>query len=250
MLLEINGAAVTGRVAPFSARVSGGQLIHLLGPNGAGKSSLLALLSGLLPGSGEIQFLGQPLNRWSGQQLARQRGWLHQQQLPPGMMAVHHYLQQHLQYADRSCDSTLAQITGALQLEDKLARPLNQLSGGEWQRVRLAAVLLQIHPGMNSQGRLLLLDEPMAGLDVAQQVALDRLLVALCRSGVTVIMSGHDLNHSLHHAQQVWLMQRGVMVAQGDAQQVLQPAILQSVYGVPFRKLSVEGQQILTTFVD
>ncbi|WP_437611079.1 vitamin B12 ABC transporter ATP-binding protein BtuD [Erwinia sp. V71] len=250
MLLEMHDAAVAGRVAPFSACVGRGQMIHLLGPNGAGKSSLLARLSGLLPGSGDIQFLGQLLESWSGQQLARHRGWLHQQQLPPGMMAVYHYLQQYLHHADRPCDSALAQISGELQLDDKLARSLHLLSGGEWQRVRLAAVLLQIHPGVNSQGRLLLLDEPMAGLDVAQQVALDRLLAALCEAGITVIMSGHDLNHSLHHAQQVWLMQRGAMVAQGDAQQVLQPEILASVYGVPFRKLSVEGQQILTTLVD
>ncbi|MCU5774933.1 vitamin B12 ABC transporter ATP-binding protein BtuD [Erwiniaceae bacterium BAC15a-03b] len=250
MLLDIDGAALAGRLAPFSAQVTPGQLIHLLGPNGAGKSSLLARLSGLLPGSGRIQFLDKPLEIWSGQQLARHRGWLHQQQLPPGLMAVFHYLQQHLQYADQSCDTVLAHILAELQLTDKLARPLNQLSGGEWQRVRLAAVLLQITPQANSHGKLLLLDEPMAGLDVAQQAALDRLLLAQCQAGVTVIMSGHDLNHSLRHAQQVWLLKGGAVIAQGATQQVMQPEQLEQLYQVPFRKLTVEGHQILTTLVD
>ncbi|MFS2223672.1 vitamin B12 ABC transporter ATP-binding protein BtuD [Pantoea sp. B65] len=250
MLLEIEGAAVSGRLAPFSAQVGSGQLIHLLGPNGAGKSSLLARLSGLLPGSGRIQFLARPLESWSGHQLARHRGWLHQQQLPPGLMAVFHYLQQHLQYADQQSDAALAQVITELQLSDKLARPLNQLSGGEWQRVRLAAVLLQISPQANSQGKLLLLDEPMAGLDVAQQAALDRLLLALCQAGISIIMSGHDLNHSLRHAQQVWLMRGGEMIAQGDTQQVMQPAILERVYQVPLRKLTVEGHQMLITLAE
>lgn len=250
MLLEIEQAAVAGRLAPFSAQVSSGQLIHLLGPNGAGKSSLLARLSGLLPGSGKVQFLGKPLEDWSGSQLARHRGWLHQQQLPVGQMAVFHYLQQHLLHADQPYETVLQQVLEGLQLGDKLARPLNQLSGGEWQRVRLAAVLLQIAPAANSQGKLLLLDEPMAGLDVAQQAAVDRLLLPLCQAGVSIIMSGHDLNHSLRHAQQVWLMADGHLVAQGETATVMQPERLEQVYQVPFRKLTVEGHQILTTLTE
>lgn len=250
MLLEIERAAVPGRLAPFSAQVSSGQMIHLLGPNGAGKSSLLALLSGLLPGSGSVQFLGKPLTAWSGSQLARYRGWLPQQQLPVGQIAVFHYLQQHLLHADRPCDAALQRILAALQLSDKLARAVNQLSGGEWQRVRLAAVLLQVTPDVNSQGKLLLLDEPMAGLDVAQQAAVDGLLLSLCQTGVTVMMSGHDLNHSLRHAQQVWLLDGGQLVAQGSAEAVMQPEQLQQVYRLPFRKLTVEGHQILTTLTE
>ena len=70
----------------------------------------------------------------------------------------------------------LSDIAARLGLDNKLGRPVNQLSGGEWQRVRLAAVILQIDPLSNSAGQLLLLDEPMNSLDVAQQAALDRLL--------------------------------------------------------------------------
>jgi vitamin B12 transport system ATP-binding protein len=53
------------------------------------------------------------------------------------------------------------------------------------------------------------LDEPMNSLDVAQQAALDRCLRELCEAGVAVVMSSHDLNHTLRHAHQSWLICRG-----------------------------------------
>ncbi|MGS2895171.1 vitamin B12-transporter ATPase, partial [Escherichia coli] len=83
---------------------------------------------------------------------------------------------------------------------DKLGRSTNQLSGGEWQSVRLAAVVLQITPQANPAGQLLLIDEPMNSLDVAQQSALDKILSALCQPGLAIVMSSHDLNHTLRHA--------------------------------------------------
>ncbi|QKJ87013.1 Vitamin B12 import ATP-binding protein BtuD [Paramixta manurensis] len=248
MLLEIERAAVSGRLSPFSACVSAGERIHLLGPNGAGKSSLLARLSGLLPGVGRVQFLGQPLENWSGKQLARLRAWLPQQQPPLGQMAVFHYLQLHLVDEAPQDESTLQTILHCLQLKDKLSRRLTHLSGGEWQRVRLAAALLQIGSGPVAKGKLLLLDEPMSGLDVAQQAAVDDLLAPLSANGVAVIMSGHDLNHSLHQAQRVWLMKAGQVVAQGAVEEVMQPELLQQVYEVPFRKLCVEGHNMLTVW--
>ncbi len=105
---------------------------------------------------------------------------------------------------------------GGLGLDNKLGRPVNQLSGGEWQRVRLAAVILQIDPLSNSAGQLLLLDEPMNSLDVAQQAALDRLLHELSAAGIAVVMSSHDLNHTLRHAGQSWLLCRGSHRLRGD----------------------------------
>ncbi len=98
---------------------------------------------------------------------------------------------------------------GALALDDKLGRSTNQLSGGEWQRVRLAAVVLQITPQANPAGQLLLLDEPMNSLDVAQQSALDKILSALCQQGLAIVMSSHDLNHTLRHAHRAWLLKGG-----------------------------------------
>ncbi|RRZ90388.1 vitamin B12 ABC transporter ATP-binding protein BtuD [Erwinia sp. 198] len=242
MLLQCEGVAVPQRLAPFTASVDKGELIHLLGPNGAGKSSLLAALAGLLPAEGRIVFSGTPLSGWNGYALARRRAYLAQQQRPPGSMPVWHYLKQH-QLADES-DRILITLCETFQLADKLARSLSRLSGGEWQRVRLVAVLCQT---AQPEGQLLLLDEPLTGLDLAQQAAFDRCVAERVAEGLTIIMSGHDINHSLHHARRVWLLQEGVLLRQGATEEVLQPETLSAVYHVPFRKIDVEGQSLLTT---
>lgn len=244
MLMTLKDAAVPGRLAPFSATVASGQRLHLVGPNGAGKSTLLALLAGLLSASGELTFLQRPLAHWQGQTLARLRAWLPQQQMPLSDMPVFHYLRLHLQAgrAERKGDEALSALLTALQLRDKLQRRLTHLSGGEWQRVRLAAVMLQIDPAINPQGKLLLLDEPMTALDIAQQKAVDDQIARLCAAGITVIASGHDLNHSLQYADHVWLLHRGAVVAQGEARTMLTPERLAPLYHIAFRQVDLEGQ--------
>lgn len=244
MLLQCEGIAVGQRLAPFSASVGKGELIHLLGPNGAGKSSLLAALAGLLPTEGDILFIGRPLATWPGYELARRRAWLPQQQRAPGGMPVWHYLNMHRPGGLKESEQTLMTLCETFQLEDKLARPLSHLSGGEWQRVRLTAVFCQI---AQPEGQLLLLDEPLTGLDLAQQAAFDRVLATRVAAGLTVIMSGHDINHSLHQAQLVWLLKAGVLLKQGSAAEVLQPEMLSAVYQVPFKRVDAEGRTLLTT---
>ena len=97
----------------------------------------------------------------------------------------------------------------------------------------------------NPHGQLLLLDEPMNSLDVAQQNALDRLLSQLCLQGIAIVMSSHDLNHTLRHAHKVWLLKRGKLLASGACDGVLTPANLSLAYGVNFRRLDIEGHRML-----
>lgn len=241
--MTLQDVAESGRLGPVTATVNAGEILHLVGPNGAGKSTLLARMAGLASGPGNIIFNGTPLDTWHATALARRRGYLAQQQNPPFAMPVWHYLTLH--QPDRSHTELLHDVAGALGLDDKLGRAANQLSGGEWQRVRLAAIILQIHPEGNPEGQMLLLDEPMNGLDVAQQAALDRLLSALYRAGITVVMSSHDLNHTLRHAQQAWLLRNGKLIASGPRDSVLTPARLAQAYGMPFRRLDVEGHSVL-----
>ncbi|RPH20435.1 vitamin B12 ABC transporter ATP-binding protein BtuD [Buttiauxella warmboldiae] len=242
-LLQLNDVAVAERLGPISAAVQAGELVHLVGPNGAGKSTLLTRAAGLSSGDGQILFAGSNLNDWQPTQLARHRAYLTQQQLAPFSMPVWHYLQLHQQISPD--DSVMGKLADGLGLSDKLTRSVNQLSGGEWQRVRLAAVILQIHPDINPHGRLLLLDEPMNSLDVAQQTALDRILMALCEAGIAVVMSSHDLNHSLRHAHTVWLLRAGNMIAQGGRDEVLSPQHLATAYDIHFRRLQIEGHSML-----
>ncbi|WP_297196159.1 vitamin B12 ABC transporter ATP-binding protein BtuD [uncultured Pluralibacter sp.] len=242
-LLQLAKVAQAGRLQPVTANIEQGEILHLVGPNGAGKSTLLTRLAGLSSGEGRVLFEGQPLDTFAAQALARRRAWLTQQETPPFSMPVWHYLTLHQQGGPQ--DSLMQDICGALALADKLGRPAHQLSGGEWQRVRLAAVILQIHPRANSQGQLLLLDEPMNSLDVAQQNALDSLLSELRNAGITIVMSSHDLNHSLRFATHCWLMRGGSLLAAGATPEVLTADNLAAAYGTPFRLLETDGYQFM-----
>ncbi|WP_395300068.1 vitamin B12 ABC transporter ATP-binding protein BtuD [Enterobacter sp. ECC-175] len=242
-LMQLTDVAEKGRLEPLTASLNAGEILHLVGPNGAGKSTLLSRMAGLSAGEGAITLLDRALSDWPAVALAQRRSYLVQQQMPPFAMPVWHYLMLHLH--DKTRTALLAEVATALGLEDKLDRHASQLSGGEWQRVRLAAVVLQIHPAGNPQGRLLLLDEPMSGLDVAQQAALDALLSTLSAQGIAVVMSSHDLNHTLRHAHRVWLLARGKLIASGARDSVLTPPNLASAYHMPFRRLDIEGHRML-----
>lgn len=242
-LMQLNAVAEAGRLGPVTAEVKPGEILHLVGPNGAGKSTLLSRMAGLTAGEGDILLSGRLLKDWLPVEQAQRRAFLTQQQTPPFAMPVWHYLTLHQH--DKTHSTLLSDIAHALGLTDKLGRNVNQLSGGEWQRVRLAAVILQIHPAGSPHGQLLLLDEPMNSLDVAQQAALDKLLSALSRDGIAVVMSSHDLNHTLRHAHRVWLLARGMLVASGPRDNVLTPPNLAIAYGMPFRRLDIEGHRML-----
>lgn len=242
-LMQLSAVAEKGRLEPVNVEVHAGEIVHLVGPNGAGKSTLLARMAGLTTGEGEVVLQGHAVDEWPPVSLAHRRSYLVQQQTPPFAMPVWHYLTMHQH--DKTQTALLDEVAAALGLEDKLQRNANQLSGGEWQRVRLAAVILQIHPAGNPHGSLLLLDEPMSSLDVAQQAALDKLLSQLSGRGIAVVMSSHDLNHTLRHAHRVWLLARGKLLASGPRDNVLTPPNLAKAYGMPFRRLDIEGHRML-----
>ncbi|MGB8667087.1 MAG: ATP-binding cassette domain-containing protein, partial [Serratia inhibens] len=155
-MLQLSDVGVEGRLAPFSAQVDAGLQYHLIGPNGAGKSTLLARLAGMQPGGGEILLSGQPLAGYQGNELALHRAYLSQQQPPVALMPVFQYLALHQPAgaAEAAVESTILYLCQRLKLMDKLPRMLTQLSGGEWQRVRLASVLLQVWPTDNPYSQL------------------------------------------------------------------------------------------------
>ena len=242
-LMQLQNVGEGVRLQSISAVVERGEMVHLVGPNGAGKSTLLTRMAGLSRGKGDIVFNGQSLETWPAAQLARHRAYLSQHQAPPFAMPVWQFLMLH---QSQTQDTTVSvHVADALGLSNKLKRNVSQLSGGEWQRVRLAAVILQIHPAVNPNGQLLLLDEPMNSLDVAQQAALDKLLVELCAAGVAVVMSSHDLNHTLRHAHQSWLICRGQAIACGETSAVLTEENLTAAYAIPFQRIAVAGHFML-----
>src|SRR5476649_338953 len=243
-MLECHKVRVPGRVQAFTTHVSTGSRVHIIGPNGAGKTSLLARIAGMLDGEGHINLAGQALEGITGVQRARLRGYLCQQSLPVSMMPVFQYLSLHQPAGVDTAllEQTIAMLTSALHLQDKLCRPVTRLSGGEWQRVRLVAVLLQVWPTLNPHAHLLLLDEPLNSLDVAQQLALDSLITQFCASGGIAVISDHDLNHTMHYADQVWLMADGRVERAGTREEVMQVDLLAPIFGVNFQIHNMAGQ--------
>ncbi|HHE5697474.1 TPA: vitamin B12 ABC transporter ATP-binding protein BtuD [Citrobacter amalonaticus] len=242
-LMQLQDVADIPRLGPLCGEIRAGEILHLVGPNGAGKSTLLARMAGLTSGAGTITLAGTELASWPAAKLARYRAYLAQQQNPPFAMPVWHFLTLH--QADKTRTDQLTAVAESLGLADKLGRNAKALSGGEWQRVRLAAVILQIAPETNPQGQLLLLDEPMNSLDIAQQNALDCILNRLCEQGIAIVMSSHDLNHTLRHAHRAWLLKQGKLLASGPRDEVLTPAHLTRAYGLHFRRLDIEGHRMV-----
>ena len=118
-----------------------------------------------------------------------------------------------------------------LGLTDIFHRPMDAISGGQRQRVFVGRALVQ-------EPRAILLDEPNTFLDLKHQVELMTLLRTLAKDqNVGVLMASHDLNLAASGADSLILLDRGVVVAQGKPDEVLDPAILTRVYGVPMERV-------------
>jgi len=210
-----------------------GQMLCLMGSNGAGKTTLLRLLLGLLrPDKGRILLDGDDLHHLGRRAHARLMAYVPQRHdLPPpyGVAEIvrlgrlpHTGLTGALSPED---EKAVAQAMTQLDLSALQHRPCTSLSGGEYQRVLLARALAQDTP-------VLVLDEPLAGLDYGHQLRLMRLLSDLVKKGRLVVMTAHQPDLVYRHASQVVLLQMGRILAQGTPPAVLDASRLSAFYGV------------------
>jgi iron complex transport system ATP-binding protein len=213
--------------------VQAGELVAVCGPNGAGKSTLLRCAAGLLrPHAGSVLVDGVEVASLPPRERARRVGYLPQQpSVPAGLRCAE--VARLGRYAagagwtlgwseadDRGAQEAL-QATDTMHLAD---RPVEGTSGGERQRVLLARVLAQ-------GARLLVLDEPTAHLDLAHQVQVAALLRRLCHQGYAVLVATHDLNLASLFFQRLVLLDRGRVVVQGPAREVLRDETVRDTYG-------------------
>jgi len=229
------------RFGPVSVKTGEGLFIALVGPNGAGKSTLLNLVSGILSGKeGEISIYGKSLEAWSARERGRLMAFLSQDPERPFGFPVKEYIGlgrfphigpfRNLGEKDRDIVDSEIRAWG---LEDLKDRSVTGLSGGEFQRVRLARALAQ-EPG------ILLLDEPGNHLDLSSRTGILNRLRDEARAGRCVIAVLHDVNDALLYADQVWLVAAGRLLKKGTPTEVLQPDLLADVYGVnlvPFKNV-------------
>lgn len=232
-MITLSKVGVSGRLDAIDLVVNKAQHWHILGQNGAGKSTLLQIMSGLvLPQHGCYLLSGAPISDYSLAHLARFRAFHGQQQ-------VHSFAIPAGQYIDfygtgKGAHTLPAALTEALELKPLLSRPVTRLSGGEQQRVNLARALWQVWAAIEAGEALLVLDEPMQGLDIRHQLTFLTFLQQLCQQGNTTIISSHDLTLSARFASHAMLLNGGRHIASGDISQVFTPANLKMGYGIAF----------------
>lgn len=249
-MIRVKSIHVGERLLPLSFNLAPGTITHVIGPNGSGKSTLLSSLSGVgAEYKGQVQFDDVELADISVTDLALYRAYLSQNARPAFNLEVFQFLSLSIPACAKENNPAIQQalddITSMLEISDKLHRSIQALSGGEWQRVRLAAMCLQVWPSLNPYAQLLILDEPGAPLDIAQEALLYQLIGRVSELGITVIMANHDLNKTLRHADQVLLLDKGVLQSCGKAADVLTPDNLEKVFKTKVRSVSVEGDDYL-----
>lgn len=213
--------------------LAAGELVCLLGGNGAGKSTLLKIMLGLLtPAKGKVTVDGKLLGDFSRRELARQIAYVPQVHVAPFPYSVRQVVTMGRMPASgmfrAPSTADLARVEEVLrymEISHLADRPYTQISGGERQLTLIARALAQDAP-------LLVMDEPLTGLDYGHQVRLLKHLKRLIAEGYGVLMTTHDPDQPLSGCQRVALLQEGRIISVGQPGDVLTPEAILSLYGV------------------
>lgn len=200
------------------------ELLGIIGPNGAGKSTVLRLAAGLLqPRAGNIHLDGRPLAAYRSRERAARIAYLPQMLDARLPFRVEELVEMGgYPHSGRSHQSPTEALR-TVGLEQKTGAPLGTLSGGELRRAYLAMTL---HQGANC----LLLDEPLAGLDLKYQAELLQLLREItARTGTTVIMSLHDMT-AARACDRLLALRDGLLVGAGHPQDVLSEGLIRELF--------------------
>lgn len=210
------------------------RITAVVGPNGSGKSTLIRALVGSAPvTSGSIALDGAPVTRTDRRSLATRVAVMTQREEPAFPLTGREYVAlgryPHLgiwRSAGRTDRAAVDRAVALTETESLLARPITELSGGEWQRVRLARALAQ-------GGDVIVLDEPTTFLDVGHEMAIFELLSRLAGEGQAVLLVSHQLNLVARFADHMVLLHRGRVVAAGAVPNVMHGPVLEEVYEWP-----------------
>lgn len=252
-ILKLTDVNYQQRLHNINISINKGSCLFLLGPNGCGKSTLLSILAGHQQAcEGSYLLAEHAISHYAIAELARQRAWLPQASPPPFAIPVYQFIALGLHplgisLEDETACKVINQLLSRLDIARLVERNCDQLSGGEWQRVLIARILLQVSPILNQQSILCLLDEPLTGLDLKHQIEVLQILKEFAEQGITVIASIHDLNLALNYASEVLLLNAGRVVGQGDASQVLTVNTIKQVYDVDTELLAVNGRQFIVS---
>ncbi len=254
--IELKAAAVVLRGHTIwrdvTLSVKQGEFIAVLGPNGSGKSTLLRVLLGLLQlTEGQVYLWGKPPHRGNGA-----IGYVPQRQtLDPdlpirgrdlvmlGMEGLHWGFSVPGP-SQRKRKAIVEEVIRSVEATDYADRPIGQISGGEQQRLLLAQALV-------GKPRLLLLDEPLASLDMRNQEEITQLIARISRRDrITVLLVSHDINPVLPVMHQVIYLARGGVVM-GTPDNVITSETLSKLYDAPIQVVrDSEGRYLCSGRID
>ncbi|MDX2159478.1 MAG: ABC transporter ATP-binding protein [Hyphomicrobiaceae bacterium] len=207
-----------------------GRITGLVGPNGAGKSTLLRTLAGLLaPAAGRISLDGTPLASFDRAEIGRRIAYLPQERIVHWPLSVHAVVALgRLPHARRPGGQgddapAIAQAMAAVDVAHLAERSVSALSGGELARVLVARALAQA-------ARVILADEPTAGLDPAHALGLFEVLQRLAAEGRTIVVALHDLSLAARFCHDVVVLGEGRVAAAGPAPETLTAERLSQVF--------------------
>jgi iron complex transport system ATP-binding protein len=217
--------SVDTRLKNISVDIQAGEVLGLIGPNGAGKSTLLNTLAGLESYDGELLVKDASFSSYKDHERARLIGLQPQQVNSAWSISVRDVVALgRLPWGDSNKDEIdqamhFAGVTGFAD------RAIDHLSGGERARVWLARVLA-------GKPEVLLMDEPVANLDIHYQLSVMGLLQSYADEGKAVVVALHDLGLAARYCNKLCLLNDGALIAYGNTKEVLNAELLKQVYGV------------------
>jgi len=220
-----------------------GKFLAILGNNGVGKSTLLKCFNHILkPDAGQVLLDGEDLLRKSGREVAKQVAFV-SQSVPSTQMTVHDVVmlgrRPYMKWGFTEEDHMIVHdAMHRLDVEDMRGRFLNQLSGGEKQKVMLARALAQ-------QPKVLLLDEPTSALDIQNQYGVLKMVRDIChKDQMIAVVVIHDLNLALRFCDRFLLLKDGQVYRHGD-RSILDSEALKEVYGVEAKVVEMESRHMV-----
>jgi iron complex transport system ATP-binding protein len=234
-------------VSGVTLSIEPGTWCTVIGPNGAGKTTLVEAIAGLRRTShGSVSILGQDIAEMNERERALRVALVPQHPVVPSGMSVydyvalgrvaHHGLFHSAGAGDRK---VVESVLERLSLAEFRERDVATLSGGERQRMVLARALTQ-------STMVVVLDEPITGLDLRHQMDLLELLKSeVHECGLTIIATLHDLTLAGQFADRLVLLDKGHVVLDGPAAQVIRSDELAKRYGMTLRVVDVDGSDVV-----
>jgi iron complex transport system ATP-binding protein len=227
LVVRYPGAA-RAAVNDITFNAPAGRVTALVGPNGSGKSTIVHAMLGRVPlERGQILIEGVNRSEMSQRTFAQRVAVIPQREDVVFPMPVRDFVElgRHPHGAEKA-GHVVSRAIERSEITHLAGRRTDELSGGEWQRVRIAIALAQ-------DTRVLVLDEPTTFLDIAHEMSTFELLDELASEGITVLLVSHQLSLIARFAHALVLLHEGRVAAAGTAEEVLDPGILERVYEWP-----------------